>query len=1015
MKYLISLLILLIFASCDFNPRCIEADEFGAVKIGFDLSGKEVSAKYTSSGYSWMKTSEPIETGYVLDGNEIVAKLDGVWSPWSVDEMKDKYFDGKESSYRVCTMDDFEECDASALNSVADTCFQPKYDSSGNSKICWYAEGIGLYVVFSSSPTEAVAQYFHIADYFETSVSGYQDDWYFVLDPTTIDIDGNNLLDSLSVNDYDDVKVWTRVQNYNFDGNIAGDLAEENLLDSTISVDKLNIKDGDIAKTDAVPTLTFYSGVRLSEPSLTQNTADFVFDNYIYVIKAFFDSFVESQYLRNLINVSLSLLISYFGIAFFLGLMRFSNQEMLLNVIRLGIVMTIINSSEGWDFYNEYFVKFVWDGSQEIATTIMMAVNNAVVDTVSDMEDFVYLTNSQTSAFQIIDDMLEMFLSNDTHTKIWAIGFSHYFGIFIILLIYLALFYFLLALVKFAIQLIFVFFTMIVLLGIGPIMFIFMLFGFTREYFMKWIQNLISVFLQPVLYLMFFGPFAALASFYLYKILYLQVCFTTVCCPPLFNLFGYWFVKSSYDYDAETDQFSLIGYYDPNYMDILMLFLVAALLNYLTDNVSKIANKLSGGFSFAGSLSNIMTDKINSLSISGRNLAGGAALLAVKGTAKIGAVNIANVADRLGLKSAAGMVSGSKQNNFLKAQKNVKNNLRTKGYTDAEISERMKSDPKVQQQMKDDFLRLQHKSHARYNPFGMVSSVIDDGRNKDGKLGAGAPIGILKGLGNRAMASFNLSRAKDYRNKKMSKLERQKQSDRLTGTGRSRELYMAKDKNKAYADDMFKQSSMSKANAAKDNEVYNKDLGKFAERKAKQLKQKFSFKTKDPKEGLKLTDEEKAILAEGNSSSSQNSAFSDVGSPKAPSAPAPSAPPMDSSSMDSSFTDTDSSAPKVNPPSAPPMNRGDLGSDPILRELSEEDHQEELTRSSGNQQNEYDEDDVDEIIINSDGSIERPSSSAPGREETIEKEVEEVEEVEETRYLDKDGKVVRTETIKSKE
>ena len=158
--------------------------------------------------------------------------------------------------------------------------------------------------------------------------------------------------------------------------------------------------------------------------------------------------------------------------------MRFSNQEMLLNVLRLGIVMTIINSYEGWEFYNKYFVSFVWYGSMELASTIMIAVNDAVIDTISNFEDFVYLTNAQTEPFAVIDDVLEIFLANDTHTKIWAIGFSHYFGLFIILLIYLALFYFLLALAKFAIQLLFVFFTMIVLLGIGPIMFVFLLFWF---------------------------------------------------------------------------------------------------------------------------------------------------------------------------------------------------------------------------------------------------------------------------------------------------------------------------------------------------------------------------------------------------------------------------------------------------------------------------------------------------------------------------------------------------------
>ena len=272
MKYLISILILFIFASCDYNPRCIEADEFGAIKIGFDLEGKEVSSRYTVTDYGWLQTSEPIETGYVLDGNIVVAKLEGVWSPWSEKDITaDSYYDGVMSSNRVCTKADFEDCDDSALDiSVASSCYQPIYDSSQNSKICWYAEGIGLYIGLSANPTDLVAQYFHIADYFSTSVTGYQDDWYFVLDPTTETIDGTSILASLSVNSYDEIKIWTRVQMYNFDDNIAGDFAEENILDSTNTVEKLSVEDGDIESTDAVPTLTFYSGVKLSEPSFTK-------------------------------------------------------------------------------------------------------------------------------------------------------------------------------------------------------------------------------------------------------------------------------------------------------------------------------------------------------------------------------------------------------------------------------------------------------------------------------------------------------------------------------------------------------------------------------------------------------------------------------------------------------------------------------------------------------------------------------------------------------------------------
>lgn len=898
-RIILALLLLIFTASCDYSSRCIEADEFGAIKVGFDIEGVDVKPKYTSSEYTWFFTSAPVESGYVLNGNVIVAKLDGVWSPWTREKIEEPQpFASEAISNRVCTLDDFVSCNAaSTTNNVADTCMQPIRDSNGEEKICWYAEGLGLYVALSSNPTESTILYFHLAEYFETQVSGYQNDWYFVLDPTTVDIGGNSLLEALSVNDYEDIKVWTRRQIYTEGvGNISGDLAEVNLNDGS-TPDKLNIEDGDFEYTDAVPTLTFYSGVKLGEPVYTQNAADVVFGNAGDIIKGFFESFVGSTYLRNLINVSLALLVSYFGIAFFLGLTRFSNQEMLMNVMRVGIVLTIVNGADGWDFYNEYFVKFVWNGSQQIATEIMVAVNAAAVATVADLEGFKFISESQSTAFLIVDDMLKMFLANDTHTKIWAIGISHYFGIFIILLIYLSLFYFLLALVKFSCQLIFVFFTMIVLLGIGPIMFLFLLFGFTREFFMKWIQNLISVFLQPVLFLVFFGPFATLATFYLYKILYLQVCFDYVCCEPIIPLFKMWTVKSSYTYDEATDEFTLLGYYDPNYYDIFMLFLIAALLNYLTDEVSKIAVKLSGGFSFAGSISSTFTQKFDSFAIGARNLSGGAAVFVAKGAGKVGLVKTANVLGSVpGFKSLSGMVSGSRQSNFLKAQKNVKNNLRNKGYSDAEISELMKSDTKVQGNFKEELLRLNAKSDERYTVKGMVKSIASDAYSGQGyfsKEGSFSALSLLTGLKNRAMSSYKLSKAKDFRSKKMSKAERQRLSDKLSGTGRYRDQYM-KDKSKIQeAEAQMKKFSDKKENKKIEDALYEKDLGAYFKRKSKQTanaaKGMFKWKVNESrKDKYKLSEDEQEILDQNSKS---NSGVGDTGSERAPIVPPPSAPP----------------------------------------------------------------------------------------------------------------------------
>ena len=389
------LTILLLFCiSCNFNPRCIEAHDFGDPKIGFNVSGKDVDLKYPNgySDYSWLYTSKPISTGYVLNGEKVVAKLDGAWSPWSADRLESETpYEGESSALRVCDDQDFEACDSSATNdSDAQSCVQPKFDGSQNPQVCWYIKGRGLYIVFSILPEEDLALYYHVASYFETTVAGYGDDWYFVIDPKELQYNGKSLLEALGVDDYDEIKIWSYINYYDdYSSNTIGCIKD--------GVDKLSLVDGDVEECSSSVGLTFYEGAQIGAPIYTQAAANTVFDKYIDIIKILFNSFVTSSYLGSLINISLSIMIAYIGVAFFLGLTRFTKEDMLAHILRVGIVFTIVNSTTGWDFYNDYFVTFVWDGSQELAREVMLAVNNAVLDTVLDLDNFHFINSVNVS------------------------------------------------------------------------------------------------------------------------------------------------------------------------------------------------------------------------------------------------------------------------------------------------------------------------------------------------------------------------------------------------------------------------------------------------------------------------------------------------------------------------------------------------------------------------------------------------------------------------------------------
>lgn len=209
-----------------------------------------------------------------------------------------------------------------------------------------------------------------------------------------------------------------------------------------------------------------------------------------------FNAFTSNKNYQDALFWAASLMVTFYAVAFTMGVVQASFQQALMRLIKFSVVLTLA-SPGGWDFFSQYVVNFFQNGTDELIQDVQFIATGIS-------------PGDSTSPFYALDRTANFLFNPDTIIAILgAIGAGPY-GLMMGGLMAICIFGFvkliLNALRVYAVA----FVARAIMLGLAPLFFIFLMFERTKGLFTAWVNALVNFSLQPILLFTFLSFFIVL-------------------------------------------------------------------------------------------------------------------------------------------------------------------------------------------------------------------------------------------------------------------------------------------------------------------------------------------------------------------------------------------------------------------------------------------------------------------------------------------------------------------------
>lgn len=210
-----------------------------------------------------------------------------------------------------------------------------------------------------------------------------------------------------------------------------------------------------------------------------------------------FTSFTSSSSYTGALYAAITLMIIFYAVGFTMGVVQPSFQQVLVRLIKIGILFTLI-SPTGWQFFNDNVVTFFQDGSDDLIKGVQ-AIGTGIT------------APTGATPFYALDRLAEFLIQPDTLIAMMGALFAGGpFGLTMSALLILAMYGFFQLILKTLQIYATTFVARALILGVAPIFFTFLLFERTKNMFVSWLNALINLSLQPILMFTFLSFFLVL-------------------------------------------------------------------------------------------------------------------------------------------------------------------------------------------------------------------------------------------------------------------------------------------------------------------------------------------------------------------------------------------------------------------------------------------------------------------------------------------------------------------------
>lgn len=311
----------------------------------------------------------------------------------------------------------------------------------------------------------------------------------------------------------------------------------------------------------------------------------------------------NSQYV-DYIRSLLILYIAGYGIAFLIGAVQISQMDLLIRVMKIGMVLTLISPNSFDFFYNNFFDLFL-DGMDDLIKKSQSGFS---------------MTSDSGNVFSFVDNMISItFLSKTTWLKLLGLIFTSPMGMILAILLIVGVLLFLLGIFKAIVVYLMATLVIGILILLAPIFIPFALFKTTNHLFENWIKMFAQYALEPVILLIGLGVLTQLAYILFIEIINFHVCWKcmwpinfaflpsvtkalsltdTIFCIQFFGPFGV----------MPTGGSALLGALGIQIVDIILFVIIGHLMLGFDTLVQQMVLRITGGeaaqFKYADKIQN---------------------------------------------------------------------------------------------------------------------------------------------------------------------------------------------------------------------------------------------------------------------------------------------------------------------------------------------------------------------------------------------------------------------------
>jgi type IV secretory pathway VirB6-like protein len=238
------------------------------------------------------------------------------------------------------------------------------------------------------------------------------------------------------------------------------------------------------------------------------------------VIETIWNNMVGEQPYKEYLRALLTLYIIFYGILFLLGTVEISQMDLIVRVIKIGVIVAL-TSDQSWKFFSDNLFNLFLYGSGDLIGLFSISGGGSDLD------------HGNNNVFSFVDNVFQvLFFDYRTWFRILALLLTSPLGFIYVLLILWGTLNYFLAIIEAVITYIMSILTVSILLVLAPIFIPFILFSITRELFNRWIQFLFAFAIKPVILLIGLNILSTMLLIVILKLFSFPVCFG--CAFPIF-------------------------------------------------------------------------------------------------------------------------------------------------------------------------------------------------------------------------------------------------------------------------------------------------------------------------------------------------------------------------------------------------------------------------------------------------------------------------------------------------